>query len=66
MAKATDLVAEIEALGEKLTQARESIANRFLGQERVVDLTLTSLICGGHAVLIGLPGLGKTRLVETL
>jgi MoxR-like ATPase len=66
MANATDLVAEIEALGEKLGQARTSIANRFLGQERVVDLTLTSLICGGHAVLIGLPGLGKTRLVETL
>lgn len=66
MTKATDLVAEIEALGEKLGQARASIANRFLGQERVVDLALTSLICGGHAVLIGLPGLGKTRLVETL
>jgi MoxR-like ATPase len=31
-----------------------------------VDLTLTALICGGHAVLIGLPGLGKTRLVDTL
>ncbi|MEL6570785.1 MAG: MoxR family ATPase [Pseudomonadota bacterium] len=61
-----DLVADIEALGEKLAAARASIGKRFIGQTRVVDLTLTSLICGGHAVLVGLPGLGKTRLVDTL
>ncbi len=66
MSDTADLVAEIEALGVKLSAARTSIANRFLGQDRVVDLTLTALICGGHAVLIGLPGLGKTRLVDTL
>ncbi|MDO7630460.1 MAG: MoxR family ATPase, partial [Loktanella sp.] len=46
--------------------ARASIGKRFIGQPRVVDLTLTALICGGHAVLVGLPGLGKTRLVDTL
>ncbi|MEX0285574.1 MAG: AAA family ATPase [Paracoccaceae bacterium] len=61
-----DLVAEIEALEEKLAQARASITQRFIGQTRVVDLTLTALLCGGHGLLIGLPGLGKTRLVETL
>ena len=61
-----DLVAEIEALEEKLAKARGSITRRFIGQTRVVDLTLTALLCGGHALLIGLPGLGKTRLVETL
>ncbi|MBM1220277.1 MoxR family ATPase [Ponticoccus sp. SC2-23] len=66
MTSDTDLVAEIEALGDRLATARASIARRFIGQERVVDLTLTSLICGGHALLIGLPGLGKTRLVDTL
>ncbi len=66
MSDTADLVAQIEALGAKLAQARTSIAARFLGQDRVVDLTLTALICGGHAVLIGLPGLGKTRLVDTL
>ena len=60
------LVADIETLGTKLAQARESIGKRFIGQPRVVDLTLTALICGGHALLIGLPGLGKTRLVDTL
>ncbi len=61
-----NLVPEIEALGEKLMQARASIAKRFIGQDKVVDLTLASLLCGGHALLIGLPGLGKTRLVDTL
>lgn len=60
------LLGEIETLGGKLGQAKEAITKRFIGQERVVDLTLASLLCGGHALLIGLPGLGKTRLVETL
>ena len=66
MSNPADLVAEIEALEQKLTEAKSSITRRFIGQERVVDLTLTALLCGGHALLIGLPGLGKTRLVETL
>ncbi len=66
MTKAEDLVADIEALEEKLAAAKTSITSRFIGQERVVDLTLSALLCGGHALLIGLPGLGKTRLVETL
>ena len=66
MAETQDLVAEIEALEVKLAEAKRSITSRFIGQERVVDLTLSALLCGGHALLIGLPGLGKTRLVETL
>ncbi len=57
---------EIDALGAKLSEARESITRRFIGQTRVVDLVLSTLLCGGHGLLIGLPGLGKTRLVETL
>ncbi|QEE34721.1 MoxR family ATPase [Octadecabacter sp. SW4] len=61
-----ELVAEIEALGAKLAEARSSIAKRFIGQDSVVDLTLAALMCGGHALLVGLPGLGKTRLVDTL
>jgi len=61
-----EMVAEIDALGEKLALAKASITKRFIGQERVVDLTLSALLCGGHGLLIGQPGLGKTRLVETL
>jgi MoxR-like ATPase len=63
---AEDLIGQIETLGEKLAQARGSINRRFIGQDRVVELVLSSMMCGGHAVLVGLPGLGKTRLVDTL
>ncbi len=66
MSDPTELVTEIEALGEKLAEATGSITRRFIGQERVVDLVLSALLCGGHGLLIGLPGLGKTRLVDTL
>jgi MoxR-like ATPase len=60
------LVQDIEVLGEKLSAAKASINQRFIGQGQVVDLVLASLLCGGHALLVGLPGLGKTRLVDTL
>ena len=66
MADPQDLVADIEALGAKLAEAKDSITKKFIGQENVVDLVLSALLCGGHGLLIGLPGLGKTRLVDTL
>jgi MoxR-like ATPase len=66
MSESQDLVAGIEALGAKLGEAKASITRRFIGQERVVELVLSSILCGGHGLLIGLPGLGKTRLVSTL
>jgi MoxR-like ATPase len=60
------LAAEIEMLGRRLQQARESIGRVIFGQQTVVDQTLITLLAGGHALLIGVPGLAKTRLVETL
>ncbi|MEI4473275.1 AAA family ATPase [Frigidibacter sp. MR17.24] len=60
------LVAEIESLAERLAQARGSVEGRFIGQEKVVELVLTAILCGGHGLLVGLPGLGKTMLVDTL
>ncbi len=66
MVEAAPLVAEIEALGTRLGEARASIHRRFIGQEKVVDTVLAAMLCGGHALLVGLPGLGKTRLVDTL
>jgi len=66
MAEPQDMVAEIEALGQRLAQAKVSINRRFIGQEKVVELVLAAMLCGGHALLVGLPGLGKTRLVDTL
>ncbi len=66
MAEVATLIEEIEALEEKLRDARAAVTSRFIGQERVVELVLGALLSGGHALLVGLPGLGKTRLVETL
>ena len=66
MADPADLVRDIETLAERLAEARQSIAQRFIGQDRVVDLALSALLCGGHGLLVGVPGLGKTMLVETL
>ena len=63
---ADTLLPAIEALAGTLANARSAIAPRFIGQETVVDLSLTALLSGGHALLVGLPGLGKTRLVDTL
>ncbi len=61
-----DLMPEIEATGARLVQAREMIARRIIGQEQVVEQTLIAILSGGHGLLVGAPGLAKTRLVETL
>ena len=66
MATPENLVAEIEALGSLLADAKDSIATKIIGQQAVVDLTLAAMLSGGHALLMGLPGLGKTLLVDTL
>ena len=60
------LAQDIEALVQKLQSVRASIGQVIFGQEQVVDQTLITLLSGGHALLIGVPGLAKTRLVETL
>jgi MoxR-like ATPase len=57
---------DIEATGASLRRAREAVGTVIFGQEHVVEESLTTLLAGGHALLIGVPGLAKTRLVETL
>jgi MoxR-like ATPase len=66
MIETEDLMPEIEATGERLVAARRMIARRIIGQEAVVEQTLIAILCGGHGLLVGAPGLAKTRLVETL
>ncbi|MGH7036188.1 MAG: AAA family ATPase, partial [Stellaceae bacterium] len=61
-----DLPAEIDALGQRLAAVRERIGRVIFGQREVIDQALITLLAGGHTLLIGVPGLAKTRLVETL
>jgi MoxR-like ATPase len=60
------LVAEAEAAGEALNRVRAEIGRAVFGQERVVELTLAAILAGGHVLLVGAPGLAKTRLVEAM
>ncbi|MDB5411290.1 MAG: ATPase [Rhodospirillales bacterium] len=60
------LLAEVDALGARLALVRERIGRIIFGQREVVDQALITLLAGGHGLLIGVPGLAKTRLVETL
>jgi MoxR-like ATPase len=60
------IAARVEQLGDKLKQMRAAVGDVIFGQEHVIELSLITLLSGGHALLIGVPGLAKTRLVETL
>ena len=57
---------QIEQVGEQLARIRTSIGRVIFGQTEVVDETLITLLAGGHLLLVGVPGLAKTLLVETL
>jgi MoxR-like ATPase len=65
-ASSEGLVAEVEALGQTLGIVRRRIGDIIFGQHEVVEQALIALLCGGHTLLIGVPGLAKTRLVGTL
>ena len=60
------ILAEVESLGARVGAVRAAIGRVIFGQEEVIDQTLITLLSGGHALLVGVPGLGKSRLVETL
>ncbi|WP_445242143.1 AAA family ATPase [Methylovirgula sp. 4M-Z18] len=51
---------------ERVGQAKKAIASVIFGQDKVVEEALVTLLAGGHGILVGLPGLAKTKLVETL
>jgi len=62
----TQLVDRLDEIGAKIQDVRETTGTVIFGQERVTDLALITLLSGGHALLIGVPGVAKTSLVETL
>ena len=62
----SDLVGELERVSAKFIDVKNGLGRIIFGQQRVIDETLITLLAGGHVLLIGVPGLGKTRLVEAL
>ena len=60
------IVRSAEQIAGNIRAAREAVSTVIFGQERVVDNALVTILSGGHALLIGVPGLAKTKLVETL
>ena len=58
--------ARVAALQSDLARLRQTVAQRIVGQTQVIDGVLTCLLAGGHALLEGVPGVGKTLLVRTL
>ena len=60
------IVRQAEATAAQVAAAKAAIGNVIFGQERVVEQSLMTVLSGGHALLVGLPGLAKTKLVETM
>ena len=61
----SDVVA-VDNLVEKYHQLKKEIGKVIIGQQEAVNFTLLSVFCGGHSLLIGVPGLAKTLLVNTV
>ena len=60
------VVKHAEAALDTVGRARAAIDGVIFGQPRVVELSLVTILAGGHGLLVGVPGLAKTKLVETL
>src|SRR6188474_3277437 len=60
------IVRSAEQVAGQIRAAKEAVSTVIFGQDRVIENTLVTILSGGHALLIGVPGLAKTKLVETL
>ncbi len=61
-----NVVTRVDDIRTKVTRVKESISRVIFGQDAVIELVLVNILSGGHALLIGVPGLAKTSLVEAL
>jgi len=61
-----DIVPRLEAASERVQRAHKTAATVIFGQDVVIERTILTILSGGHALLIGVPGLAKTLLVDTL
>ena len=62
----TGSISPVEEAAKKIQWLRTAIGQSVVGQEQVVDQVIVALLCKGHVLLEGVPGLGKTLLVKTL
>ncbi len=60
------VIRHAETALDTIGRARDAIGTVIFGQEKVVELSLVTVLAGGHGLLVGVPGLAKTKLVETL
>ncbi|WP_409360842.1 AAA family ATPase [Bartonella heixiaziensis] len=60
------IIDDIDTAHKELDILQQEVDKAIFGQKHVVEYALTSILAGGHALLVGVPGLAKTRLVETL
>ena len=56
---------ELQHIGALVNAIRQEVGKAIIGQEETIELMLTSLLCGGHVLLEGVPGTGKTFLVQS-
>jgi len=66
IARPDDDVKQLERLAGAIEALRRQVGQRIVGQRDAVDGVLTALLAGGHALLVGVPGLAKTLLVSTI
>src|SRR5471032_3622943 len=66
VAEGSSAAADVERAAATLTKVRQAVGKAIFGQEAVIEQTLITLLAGGHGLLIGVPGLAKTKLVDSL
>ena len=66
MAEITDVQENVKAFQGSINKVFEEMEKVVVGQKRTIELLLTTLFSGGHALFVGVPGVGKTLVVSTL
>ena len=61
-----EIIAQAQTALQDIAAIKGEIANVIFGQEDVIQNAIVSILSGGHALLVGVPGLAKTKLVDTL
>ncbi len=65
-ASSTGIVDRVDAVHRDIARVKDTLSKVIFGQESIIELVLINILAGGHALLVGVPGLAKTSLVEAL